>query len=124
MPCVSCLGSPDNEISAGVDVHDGPVIRVVGRDDGVHHFFQHFLSQLLETDLGAVLHRHHHRVHPQGDARSVLDLVLAGHLEKDLKRFISVLQVPGNLVSTISRLLLYKPGKFFVSIYIIIAFRY
>jgi hypothetical protein len=61
-------------------VDDGVCVHVLRRDSGAHNFFHHLGAQFLEADLGAVLHGDHHRVHPQGNASAVLNLVLAGYL--------------------------------------------
>lgn len=74
---INYLGSTNDEFSAGVDVDNGLVVNVLGGDDRSDDLVLHLFAQLLQTDLVAMLHRHHHGVHSHRHACSVFKLVLA-----------------------------------------------
>ena len=69
----------NHEVSAGVDVVLGVGSDVLLGDGGQHHLLHDVLPQGLQGHLLAVLAGHHHGVDPDGDAGSLLELVLAYH---------------------------------------------
>ena len=74
------LWSSDDEEAGWLDVEDGSLVEVAFGDDHLDNLLHDLLAQLLDSDLLAVLARDDHCVHADRHTRSLLVLVLNGHL--------------------------------------------
>lgn len=70
----------NDEESTRIDVYDGFSIQIFARNDRVDDFIQDFRSQLFQSDFFAVLQRNDDCVYSFGNASSMVEVVLAGHL--------------------------------------------
>jgi hypothetical protein len=70
----------NDEAARGVQVVDGLLVEVLGRDDGLDHVLHELGLDLLLGDVLAVLGGDHDGVDADGDGAAVVHSVLAGHL--------------------------------------------
>jgi len=73
-------GTADDELAGRLQVEDGVLVHVLGGDDFLDDAAHEDLSHVLELDVLVVLHGDDDRVHALGDARAILERVLAGDL--------------------------------------------
>ena len=74
------LWTSDDEEAARLQVVDGVVVQVLGWHDKLDDLLHQILANLLQSDLGRVLHRDDDGVHSQWDAGAVADSVLDSDL--------------------------------------------
>ena len=73
-------GSTINEQPAGIDVENSVGIHIFGGYDGLDDVLHYISADFFQWSFGQVLRRDNNSVHTQGNASSIVEIVLTSNL--------------------------------------------